>query len=422
MSNKLERLLLKLYNDKTDRFYSHLFFQVDRVRDDKGVPTLGVGVQNGRIKLVYNNDFLEKLSDKAAIEVLKHEALHLINNHLHRGKGAQEKDMLKHKLENIAQDCAINQYLDKGIIDEIGGVTTDKFRQLLTHVPKNFQLQEKMVYDYYYDLLAQEKDHREEQDQQQGQGQGQGSGQGSGDSEGSGSAMEALEKALEDMEMDDHGMFGEMDALDQAMMEDKIRKAAESAKGDGAGKLPSEVEELLRLKKKPQISWQRELRQFIGQGARAESTTTRSRRNRRYGITFPGKKRDYTAKLLVALDTSGSMYGDRTEKVLAELYGIWKENKDIDLDIVEVDSQIQEVFTYDGREEFQIKGRGGTQMTPALKYAYENKYDGVIFLSDGEYWNEDFDAHNKIPSLWVIAGNSSYTSPIGRTCHISTEG
>lgn len=406
MEDKVERLLLKLYNHKTDRFYSHLFFQVDResVSPEK-CPTAGVGVINSRLKMVYNNEFLSKYSDEECTEIIKHEALHLINSHLNRGSGAKENDMMKHRMENIAQDRAINEYLNQDIIKKIGGVTGESFDKLLTHKPDGFQSKNNMPYEYYYELLNAEKEHRNEQ-QQQGKGQGQG----------------GLEEELEGLEMDDHGMFGEMDALDQAMLEDKIRKAAENAKADGAGQLPSEVEELLRLKKKPQISWQRELKQFIGQGSRAESKTTRSRRNRRYGITFPGKKRDYTAKLLVVLDTSGSMWGARTEKVLAELYGIWKENKNTQLDVVECDSQIQDVFTYDGKEEFKITGRGGTEMTPGLIYAHENKYDGVIFLTDGEFWNEDFENNNKVRSLWIIAGNSSYTSPIGRTCHISTEG
>ena len=427
MEDKLERLLLKLYNHKTDRFYSHLFFQVDRESTTpEKCPTAGVGMINGRLKMLYNNEFLNQYSDKECTEIIKHEALHLINQHLSRSSGAKEKDMLKHKMENIAQDCSINQLLNQDIIEKIGGVTLGNFRELLKGKPDSFKLKPNMPYDYYYELLVQEQKHREEQGDSEGEGSGSGKGakgsQGqSGDSQGQSGSGGSLEQELDDLEMDDHGMFGEMDALDQAMLEDKIRKAAESAKGDGAGKLPSEVEELLKLRKKPQISWQRELRQFIGQGSRAESTNTRSRRNRRYGITFPGKKRDYVAKLLVVLDTSGSMWGARTEKVLSELYGIWKENKDTQLDVVECDAEIQDVFTYNGKEEFKVQGRGGTQMTPGLIYAYENKYDGVIFLSDGEYWGEDFKSHDKVRSLWIIAGNENYTSPIGRTCHIKLE-
>jgi predicted metal-dependent peptidase len=253
--------------------------------------------------------------------------------------------------------------------------------------------------------LEQEKNHRDAQNGEQGQGSGGGS----------------LEKQLDGFEMDDHGMFGEMDALDQAMLEHNIKTAVENAKGDGAGKLPNEVEEMLRLKKKPTVSWKRELRQFIGAGVRAETRTTRSKRNRRYGIIQPGHKRDHIAKILVVLDTSGSMYGERTEKVLSELYGIYQATPNLQLDVVECDAQIQEVFTYNGKDELKITGRGGTQMTPGLIYARENKYDGVIFLTDGEFWNEDFESNNKVKSLWVIADNAGYTSPIGKTIHLKSK-
>ena len=110
------------------------------------------------------------------------------------------------------------------------------------------------------------------------------------------------------------------------------------------------------------------------------------------------------------------MYGDRTDKVLNEIYGIWKANPSTKLDIVECDAQIQDVFEYDGKDKFAITGRGGTNMTPALEYADKHKYDGVIMLTDGEFW-ETFKNH-KTPSLWVIAGNPSYTSPIGKTVHL----
>lgn len=401
-TQRLELLLTKLYNHPTDRFYANMFYHIDRKVDNKTCPTMGVGMLNGRINLVYNTEFLSKLSDNSATEILKHECLHLINDHLNRGSGAKEKNMLKHKMENIAQDCAINQYLDKQVIEDIGGVTLEKFREVLKHKPDDFVLEPKMPYDYYYDLLEQEKDDRE----QNGEGeQGEGGGQGS------------MGQQLGDMEMDDHGQFGDMDALDQAMLEEKIKQAAESAKASGAGNLPSEVEELLKLKKKPVKNWKGLLKQFIGGGVRAEKKASRSRRNRRYGLSFAGHKRDHVARILVVLDTSGSMtWGDRTDKVLSELYGIWKNNPTSKLDIVECDAEIQDVFTYEGKGEFKVSGGGGTSMTPALEYADKHKYDGVIFLTDGEFW-ETFKNY-KTPSLWVIAGNAGYKSPIGKTVHL----
>lgn len=404
-TQRLELLLTKLYNHPTDRFYANMFYHIDRRVDNKTCPTMGVGMQNGRIKLVYNTEFMASLSDKVVTEVLKHECLHLINDHLNRGQGIKEKDALKHKMENIAQDCAINQYLDKSVIEEIGGVTLEKFREVLKHKPDDFVLEPKMTYEYYHSLLEQEKDDREQDGEGEGQGQGEGQGEGS------------MGQELGDMEMDDHGQFGNMDALDQAMLEEKIKQAAEGARASGAGQLPSEVEELLKLKKKPVKNWKRLLKQFIGGGVRAEKKSSRSRRNRRYGLSFAGHKRDHVARILVVLDTSGSMtFGDRTEKVLNEIYGIWKNNPTSKLDIVECDADIQDVFTYEGKGEFKITGRGGTCMTPALEYADKHKYDGVIFLTDGEFW-EDFKNY-KTPSLWVIAGNAGFKSTIGKTVHL----
>lgn len=400
---RLELLLTQLYNDPMDRFYAYLFYQVDRVVDNKNCTTLGVSMHGGRIRLSVNSKFLKKLSDHAAIVILKHESLHLINDHLERGQGAKQKDMTKHQMENIAMDCAINQYLDHKVIDEIGGVTLERFRKLLTHLPENTTIKEKATFEYYYDLLDQEKDHREQQG-----GQEQGDGQGG----------KSLEEQLKELGMDDHGSFGQMDALDRAMLEEKIRKAAEGARGDGAGRLPSEVEELLKIKKKPKVNWKRKLKQFIGAGIRANKTSSRRHRNRRYGITFAGHKRDHIARILVVLDTSGSMWGDRTDKVMSELYGIWKANDGLKLDIVECDAQVQEVFTYDGKDSFKMKGGGGTDMTPALKFGKEQKYDSVICLTDLEFWNEDWEPYKSMNVLWLVANNDGAKPPFGQACYV----
>ena len=394
MTHKLETALLKLYNDRSDMFYAHLFLHVERKRT-KECPTMGVTVKNGKLQMVYNEDFVEKLSISQVKEVIKHEALHLINDHLNRSEAFKNKDSSMMQVENIAMDCAINQYLNERIIEEIGGVTFNSFVDLLKQT-KPSDVQRKETKDYYFSLLKDEMNERK----QNGEG-------------------EKFEKMLEDLSMDDHsGSQRELDPLDQAMLKDAILKAAEQTKQSNAGRLSGDLEEILKVLKKPRIPWQRELKRFFGSRLKANKKSSRSKRNRRYGITYAGKKKDHVAKILVALDTSGSMSGDRTEKVLSEIYGIYKNNKSIAIDICECDSEIREVFSYDGKDSFKISGRGGTDMVPALEYAKVNKYDGVIMLSDGEYWNEDFGTYSGLNSLWVISDNDGYKSPIGRTINI----
>lgn len=389
MSKKLEELLLRLY-DK-DQFYARLFFQVNRVVDKK-CPTMGVGINNGKLQLVYNPDFLEKHSNNALVTVLKHEAFHFINKHIFRSSGMKTKNMLEVRKENIAMDCAINQYLDQDAINEVGGITLEKFGKMV----RNENLLPRMTYEYYLDALNQEQKRRE---QEQGQGEGQSS----------------LESELGDHEMDDHGQFKPLDPLDQAILEDKIQKTIEATK-QSAGNLPAEIEDLLKRINKPQVSWQREMRVFVGAKIRADRKSTRSKINRRYGITFAGHKKDYKAKILTVIDTSGSMSNRHLETCLNEVYGIYNTTPNLELDIVECDSKIQNVFTYKGEESFKIKGRGGTEFQPALDYAKKHKYDGVIFLTDGGYFTRPI--NTGVPVIWGIVGGYDFDIDFGKVIKI----
>ena len=390
MSNKLEELLLRLYD--TEQFYARLFFQVGRF-EDKKCPTMGVGIQDRKLRLVYNPDFLEKISTNCAVNVLKHEAFHFINKHIFRSEGMKTKNMLEVRKENIAMDCSINQYLDVNAINEVGGITLDNFKKLV----RNDKLLPKMTYEYYLDALNNEQKRREEEQKN-----------------GEGSGAEGLSDELGKYEMDDHGQFSELDALDQAMLEDKIQKTMEAS--SQAGNLPSEIEDLLKNMRKPKVNWQRELRIFIGDKVRSDRKSTRSKRNRRYGLVFAGSKKDYKAKILTVIDTSGSMSESHINTCLSEVYGIYKNTPNLELDIVECDTKIQHVFTYKGEESFKVKGRGGTEFQPALDYAKANRYDGIIFLTDGGYFEKPINVG--LPVIWGIVGNDSFEIDFGRTIRI----
>ena len=52
------------------------------------------------------------------------------------------------------------------------------------------------------------------------------------------------------------------------------------------------------------MDWRALLRAFVGRCQRADVTSTRKRRNRKYGLGHPGSKRNYTANILVAVDMS----------------------------------------------------------------------------------------------------------------------
>lgn len=389
MRDIIDQKLVKLYNENV--YYANVFFRLARVEDSK-CPTMGVGYINKKWTLVYNKDFVNTLTNKQFIEVLKHESLHLINNHC----------VVKNftPVHNIAMDMVINQHLDQSIIEELKGVTIDRYCDLVKdHISKK-DLLLGQTWQYYYQFLKKEVDSRKD-------------------------GMKDLLEKLKDMQLDDHGNFGNEelneslkgDLLDQVAL-DYILNEAKKDTMSSCGNLPSEIEDMYKIIKKPKLNWKRLIKQFIGDSKRSERITTRSKRNRRFGLLVAGTKKDYKSNILVALDTSGSMGGTRTDKVLSEIYGIYKAMKNFEIDICELDCEIKDVFKYDGKSEFKISGRGGTDMKPALEYAKNNNYDGVILLTDGEFYNEDFTQYKNIHSLWVIAENKKYKSPIGKTVHV----
>ena len=391
MSNELlERKLSKLYEHHV--YYANLFFRVRRIKDNKNCPTMGVGVQNGEVKMIYNEEFIEKLTTPQFLEVLKHEALHLINKHIFN---AQPKDKTEALLNNLAMDCSINQLLDETIIKEIGGMTLDGFRDMVKETTDPSTVEANQTWQYYYKLLQQELDDRKEK----------------------GKGEQFIEELGEGM--DSHDGFGQgMDALDQAALDDALNEAKKAVERK-CGKLPQEIEDMYKLIKKPTLKWKRILRRFVGEGLRSERKSSRMKRNRRYGITIPGKKKDYKARILTVIDTSGSMmWENRLEKVMSEVYGIYNGLGNVGIDICECDAQIQDVFSYEGKDKFSIKGGGGTEMLPALEYAKEKAYDAVVFLTDGEFYSEGFNRFRGLQTLWVIAGNAGYVSPIGTTVHL----
>jgi predicted metal-dependent peptidase len=396
MSKYLDEALLRLYSDLDDRFYSYLFFQIDRIHDQK-LGSMAVGLRKSRVSLIYDENFNKSIVEKHSIQhlmtILKHEALHLVNKHCYRTQGSLTSKSDR-QLDNIAADIAINQYLNHKHITDMGGATLDILRQLLRETKP--EILPHMTKEYYYNLLMDERQKRKEN--------------GEGEQEFN---DEVGQYVIDSHEPHEH----EADGLEQAMIEGMVDRAIEKTMENNAGKLPANLEEYIKIKKKPKVSWERELRHFTGQTVKSDRKITRSKRNRRYGIKVAGCKKDYKARLLTVVDTSGSMYcSDRISKVLNELYGIYKSNNNLSLDIVECDAEIKDVFKYDGSEDFNIKGGGGTNMAPALEYALQNRYDGVIVLTDGEFY-EDFNDNYPVPSLWVIA-DSDYKSNIGKTINL----
>jgi predicted metal-dependent peptidase len=243
---------------------------------------------------------------------------------------------------NYAADMAINCHIE-GLPD--GAL-----------YPKNFQLPDNESSEWYYEKLKKEEEEK-----------------GDGALEGKGELV------------DDHEMWGE---CDDDIIKEKVRNIAEQAikeqEKKGWGDISGNLAQQIIAANKPVVNWKREVRYFINQIIMMGRKSTRMRPNRRFGYKDPGSKRDYTSKILVAIDTSGSVSDQELEYFLQELNGMISHVK---VDLLQFDHEIKsdpKPFEKKAKR-LGIVGRGGTNVDPVLRMADEKHYDGLIIMTDGGF-------------------------------------
>jgi len=353
VKNRLESAISKLVTFQP--LYGEVFLYLNK-KETKKVPTLAVGViRRVDLALYYNPDFIDTLSPTELRSVLKHEALHILLHHLTRAKHFAYNP----RGYNIAADCAINCHIE--------GLPEGAL------YPHQFNLESNQSSEWYYEKLKKE-------------------------CEGEGKDFDTLIEGKGDT-VDDHSMW---DEFDDDIVEEKIRNIAEKAikeqEKKGWGNIAGNLAAQIIAANKPIVNWKKEVRWFINKLILMGRKHTRMRPNRRYGITSPGTKRNYTSKLLVAFDTSGSVSDTQLEYFATELNGMIDHVK---VDFVQFDTQI-----YDDPKPFSKKaskidivGRGGTCFTPVIELADELKYDGLVVFTDGY---APFPSRPKTRVLWAV--------------------
>lgn len=345
--------------------YGTVFLSLNK-KESKSIPTMAVGVvRKVDMALYFNPDFVDSMSTSELIAVLTHEALHFLLHHLCRIKHFN----FNPRGYNIAADMAINCHIE--------GLPQGAL------YPENFGFEPNKSAEFYYGKL---KD-------KYGDGQG-----GFGDIDGE--------------TLDDHSLW---DDFDKDIIEEKVRGIAEKAireqEKKGWGHIKGDIASQIIAANKPKVNWRKQVRYFINQLVLMGKRNTRMRPNRRYGYQNPGNKRNYTSKLLVAFDTSGSVSDKELSMFAAELNGMIDH---IHADFVQFDTQIQgEPEPYSKKaKDIKIKGRGGTCFEPVIELADKEGYDGLVIFTDGY---APFPERPKTRVLWAVCEqNSSVEFPYGK--------
>jgi len=346
-------------------FYSAISRRISKSRS-LDLPTAGVCVIDGAPTMLWNPVFFNDLTTEEVRGVLIHEFMHLVYDHV----TLRRRD--PHLLWNLATDCAINSMIPERNIPEdciMPGKMppkadpNDPIWSAIASFPKN------QSSDWYMSRLLEDEDVQQKMQE-----------------------MEDGEGNPGEYGFDDHEGWGDMSDSEKELVKGKIREilrdaVKEADSRNGWGTVPSDCREQLRQMVSNEVDWKSILRQTIGMAHSSQRTTSRKRRNRKYRFMHPGVKRKRMARVLVAIDQSGSVGNEALELLFAELAGLAKR---VDFDVVHFDTSIDEESLTTWRRGQRLAPRrtrmGGTDFNAPTEFVNKRKsqYDLMVVLTDGE--------------------------------------
>lgn len=396
----LEKAVINLLNSRQGIFYSSLILQMKRTpMDMKGKGCMGVGFDGGQVRLVYDPIWLEKLTVQQVMFALEHECIHLVLSHLDR---IGDRDM---SLGNIAADLCVNGY----ILDDPGPCV--KPYDLIVPQEGPFKDMPKgKHFEWYYDQLY---DKAEKYSVQMNK-------------DGSTTVTNCKTGESKTYRPNNHDEWESMQKGDESLHKEVIKVmvkeayAEAKARGNAPGGAISELIE--SLLDQNTVNWRSLLRRQV-----AASILSRDRRaswkrpNRRFGNEAKGHVRIRRPKLVVAIDTSGSMSVEDLCECVSELRHLQK-IYNASILCIETDAAVQRVYDISKftPPKTDFHGRGGTATQPTFDHISEHgiKVDCLIYFSD---MGIDTPTKPRYPVIWVVpsTAGSNITPPFGSLVQIT---
>tara|TARA_B100000683_G_scaffold82664_1_gene81538 strand:- start:8765 stop:10072 length:1308 start_codon:yes stop_codon:yes gene_type:complete len=347
--------------------------------------------------LFYSVPFFAKMNNKEVEFVIAHEILHCVYDHMTR---REDRDAMLH---NIAADYIVNNTL---VRDGIGEKPAD------IPIYQDFKYEgwtSEAVYDELYKKADKEELKQlgklldEHIDWEKGDGQSK-----SGKQEGKGNKPSYSKEELQKIR----------DEIKENMM-----SAAQAA---GAGKVPAEIERMIKELTEPKMNWREILRQQIQSTIRNDYSFARpSRRGWHTGAILPGMQFQETIDICIAIDMSGSIGDTQAKDFLSEVQGIMEEYKDYTIKLWCFDTKVynEQDFTADNGSDlndYQVMGGGGTDFMANWDYMKENDIQPKRFImfTDGYPW-DNWGDENYCDTVFVVHSHhdKNLQAPFGVTCH-----
>ena len=309
--------------------------------------------------LVLDESFVQ-LSTDTQYRCLKHELLHLLLGHWWMRTGLAQPDLF-----DLAADLCVEQFVQH----------TDEKTLLPDHFPPY-----KSASHYYRRLAAMEPTE----------------------------VLSLLDKTtaarkshrLWDLQESPKGARNALRLLNHQW----IQAARQRTDNHGVPELPTPLTEMTEEWKSAdnppdQLGWPSLLRRFAHSANRTYISHTNSRPSKRYH-TVPGLKIRHRHRILVAIDTSGSLKMGNIRRFFQEIWHIWRNGAEVY--ILEADYRIRNRYWYCGRTPEQIRGRGSTDFNECIEWANRSfRPDAMVYFTDGLAAAPTVKPH--FPVLWLLS-------------------
>lgn len=396
MNDVVSQAIVRMF--EKERFYAEIMSEMRRIEDPKLPATAGVCIkdqielhinlrgldvptEDGKIHHIQGFGELEFSVSKnidEPVAILRHECEHILRNHIGRMKELSpeifnnSKDIaeniinnMKFKCLNVAADCAINGHIE--------GMPAWGF------FPKNFDLKNGETLEWYLEQLKNN------------------------------------DKTKGLTEFDSHSLWHESDENGEILKE-KIRRVVNRAaeKTRAAGKMTAEDELIVEeFNSGNLVCWRQQLKNFVAKNISCKIESSRKKRNRRYGIMYPGVKKTEELHLGVAIDTSGSMSDEALFQAMREIHEIAKYAI---VTVVEADAEIKDSYIFDPKKTYRVKGRGGTAYQPTFAFFNDIDVDAMVYIGDMDC--SDIPEKPRYPVLWAVVGDQNPPVSWGRVVRI----
>lgn len=395
-------------------------------------PKITVPFRSGKMRIEYNPNILEKMNFEEIKKCFETEIIRVILKHPY----SRKPDPFNPCIAIMASDVTIHQEL-----------------------AEKLELPPSLSYEQYYSLMRPEEIVRKESETKMKSGKiekndapdnfldsNQEDSLDSSDSEENDNSSisniegnqnpsapsfaddKTLQKLLSQAYDAEYGATGLWEDNDIAMEELNSLIKDYAARGEKSwGSLGRHLKDQILASLNAKIDYRKVLKNFRTSILSEKKHLTRFKPSRRFGFEYMGSKREFTTKLLLAIDTSGSISNQNLKNFYGVINKFFKYGIEF-IDVLNFDCELQgEPVSFKKRQtSFTISGRGGTDFQPVFDYAKDHpEYDGVIILTDGYADHPQKKPGTKARFVWVLTSEAEYNEhkdwmkQTGKSCFLT---